>query len=242
LRLCNGLMRRDLIVIYEWSAVRQSAIRHCVGAGSVAFAALIWGPAAAAAPGEKLCRVTRAWLEKHCDKAGRLATPERCTMWRGLLDDRCATDQPTMRNVDNNRTQGADKQPDRNKAPVLDKHVERSNEGDGRANGSETASSAARENERSKAVAVDANSYRKVKNSRTRQVARSVPPPHPKQAHKVGSHVVYVYVHRPRPCCYSEPLIYYRTTPYRDEVFFTDYALRPGGEAAFFRALEANQR
>lgn len=183
--------------------MRQSAIRHRVGAAAVALTAIGWASAAGAAPG-KLCGVTRGWVERHCDKAGRLATPERCTKWRGWLDDRCPTDKPSVSDTDTNRNKVGDERPDRSTA------------------------------------AVDANPYRsKVKDNRT---TRYDPPRHRKHAHKVRARVVYVYVERPRPCCYSEPLVYYRTTPYKDQVFFTDYVLRPGKEAAFFRAQEAGRQ
>ena len=87
------------------------------------------------------------------------------------------------------------------------------------------------------------HAYRsKARDYRDYDAARYAAPRHRKHAHKVRTRVVYVYVERPRRCCYSVPLTYYRTTPYKDQVFATDFILRPGKEAAFFRAYEANVR
>lgn len=52
---------------------------------------------------------------------------------------------------------------------------------------------------------------------------------------------VHAYVERPRSCCYSEPQVHYRTTPYRDVVFNSDFVPRPGWEWAFYKAQEANR-
>ena len=189
--------------------MRQLAIRHHAGAAAAAFAALFWASAAAAAPG-KLCSVTRGWVERHCDKAGRLATPERCTKWRGWLDDRCPTDKPSVSDAGANRS----------KAAVSDERVKRS-----------------------KAAVLERVDRSKVRDDKNYDAAGYSPPRHRKHAHKVRTRVVYVYVERPpRRCCHSDPVLYYRTSPYRDQVFLTDYVLRPGKEAAFFRAYEANLR
>lgn len=187
--------------------MRQSAIGRRAGAAAAAFVALFWASAAGAAPG-KLCSVTRGWVERHCDKAGRLATPERCTKWRGWLDDRCPTNKPDVSDTGANRSKAGDERTNRSKAAVYER-VDRS----------------------------------KVRDDRDYDAARYSPPRHHKHAHKVRTRVVYVYVERPpRRCCYSDPVLYYRATPYKDQVFFTDYVLRPGKEAAFFRAYEANLR
>lgn len=95
---------------------------------------------------------------------------------------------------------------------------------------------------RNKADVSDARAYgSKAKVNRDYKAAKYAPPRrHHKHARKVRTRVVYVYVERPRPCCYSAPLTYYRTTRYKDQVFFTDFVLRPGKEAAFFRAQDAN--
>ena len=62
---------------------------------------------------------------------------------------------------------------------------------------------------------------------------------HRKHAHKTRTRVV--YVERPGPCCYSRPVVYYRTTPYRDVVFNSDFVPKPGWEWAFYKAQEANR-
>jgi len=94
-----------------------------------------------------------------------------------------------------------------------------------------------------KADVSDARAYRsKAKDYGDNNAARYAPPRHRKHAHKVRTRGVYVDVGRPHPCCYSVPLTYYRTTPYKDQVFSTDFVLRPGKEAAFFRAAEASMR
>ena len=208
------------------------------GAAAAALAAIVWASAAGAAPG-KLCSVTRAWVERHCDKAGRLATPERCTKWRGWLGDRCPADMPSVSDTGTNRSKVGEERPDRSKAAELDKRVDRNKAGDGRATRGETAVSGVSD-QRSKAAVADANPYRrKVKDIRDHDAAKYNLSRHRKHTHKIRTRVVYVYVERPpRRCCYSEPVLYYRTTPYRDQVFFTDYVLRPGNEAAFFRAQE----
>jgi hypothetical protein len=82
----------------------------------------------------------------------------------------------------------------------------------------------------------------KARDDRGYKAVRYAPPRRHKHAHKVRTRGVYVYVERPHPCCYSVPLTYYRTTPYKDQVFLTDFVLRPGKEAAFFRAAEASMR
>ena len=60
-----------------------------------------------------------------------------------------------------------------------------------------------------------------------------------KRAHKSHGRV-YVYVER--GCCRGAPLTVYRTTPYRDNVFPTDFVPRPGWEWQFFSAYERNLR
>src|ERR1700694_580606 len=105
--------------------MRQSAIGRRAGAAAAALAAIVWASAAGAAPG-KLCSVTRGWVERHCDKAGRLATPERCTKWRGWLGDRCPTDKPSVSDTGTSRSKVGDERPDRSKAAVSDKRVDRS--------------------------------------------------------------------------------------------------------------------
>ena len=211
-----------------------------MGAATAALIAIACASPAASAPG-KLCSVTRGWVERHCDKAGRLATPERCTKWRGWLDDRCPADKPSDTGV--NRSKAGDESADLSKAANSDKRVDRSNAGDRPATRSEAALSSMSE-KRSKAAVADANPYRrKVKDSRDNRAAKYHQPRHLKHARKVRERVVYIYVERPpRRCCYSEPVLYYRTTPYRDQVFFTDYVLRPGREAAFYSAQEAGRQ
>ena len=82
----------------------------------------------------------------------------------------------------------------------------------------------------------------KARDDRGYKAVRYAPPRRHKHAHKVRTRGVHVDVERPHPCCYSVPLTYYRTTPYKDQVFLTDFVLRPGKEAAFFRAAEAGMR
>jgi hypothetical protein len=90
---------------------------------------------------------------------------------------------------------------------------------------------------RGKVEVTDERAYRsKVMDDRDYKPAR----PH-KHANKARKRVVYVHVERSRACCYSEPMVYYRTSPYRDQVFVTDHVLSPGKEAPFFRALESSK-
>jgi hypothetical protein len=181
--------------------MRGSAIRHLAGAAAATVAALVWAPAAVAAPGGgKLCNLARGWVESRCDgtKASRVATPARCARARDWLDAHCPS---------SSKSAVSDERADRNKA---DMSV-------ARAYGS------------------------KAKGSEDYKAAKyAAPRRHHKHARKGRTRVVHVYVERPRRCCYSAPVTYYRTTPYKDQVFFTDFDLRPGTEAAFFRAQDAN--
>jgi hypothetical protein len=198
--------------------MKQTAIRHHANvAAMVAFAVLLLGAAAAEAAPGKLCSVTRTWVEKRCDKGGRIATPERCTKWLGWLADHCAPSKPDVSDVGTTRGTAGDARPDHGKGSSADKRVDRNT--------------------------AHASAYvkrSKLKDDKRYMVTRHGPPRQRKHTRKVRSRVIYVNVDRPQPCC--EPLVYYRSTPYRDQVFPTDYVLRPGKEAAFFRALEANRR
>ena len=220
--------------------------RHHAGGVAVALTVFLWASAAAAAPG-KLCSVTRAWVERHCDKAGRLATPERCTKWRGWLDDRCPTEKPSASDTGTDRSKVGDDRADRSKAAVP---VDRSNAGDGRAKRSETALSAGREKR--------GGLLRQNVSLAARPVCRpSVPEARPvttrttwlrgtmrrgiasariksARASSMSSSNGHRAAAAPR-----SPVLYYRTTPYRDQVFVTDHVLRRGKEAAFFRSYEA---
>jgi hypothetical protein len=149
-------------------------------------------------------------------------------MWRGWLDDRCATDKPSASDTGTNRSKAAGEQSEPNKVPEPEKRATHSNAGDARANRSETAL-AMRENKRGKTAAAETNPYRrKLRDDGTQRAARYAPPRHRKHAYKVRTRVDYVYADRPWSCCYSEPVVYYRTPTYRDQVFLTDHILRPG--------------
>ena len=120
-----------------------------------------------------------------------------------------------MSDTGTNRSKVEEEHPARSKATESDKPVDRNKAGDGRATRSETTLAGARD-QRSKAAVADANPYR-----RKAKDAAKYNPRHRTHARKVRNPVVYAYVERPpRRCCYSEPVLYYRTTPYRDQVLF----------------------
>jgi hypothetical protein len=205
----------------------QSAIWYHAGATVAALTAIIWASASEAAPG-KLCNATRSWVERHCDKGGRLATTERCTKWLGWLNDRCPADKPTASDTGPNRGNAAvpDERANPSKPDASKERVDHSKVGDERAN-------------RSKAAVYKRRS--KVRDDKNYGAARYSPPPHRKHVNKVRTRIIYVYVQRPsHRCCHSD--LYYRTTPYRDQVFMTDFVLRPGKEAAFYQAHDGYMR
>ena len=181
------------------------------------MAALLWASATEAASG-KLCGVTRGWVESNCDKAGRLATPERCAKWRGWLDARWLADKSRVSDTGDHRT----------KADAVEERINRK-------------ADVSKERANLKAdVSGERVNRSKVTGNKEYRAARYGPSRHRKHAHKVRTRIVYVYAERPpRRCCEADPVLYYRTSPYKDQVFPTDYVLRPGKEAAFLRAYEA---
>jgi hypothetical protein len=195
---------------------RSRAGRYAGGLAAAA-AGIMWATMALAAPGSgKLCSLARDWVEGHCDgaKASRLATPARCARARDWLDSHCPNSKAQTSGEPAHRS---DVKADPTPGKAREERVYRSEAKD------ETYARKAWENRESRAAGYE-------------------PAPRRKHADRSRKRVVTVYVERPRSCCRSERTVYYRTTPYRDQVFVTDHVLRPGKEAAFFRAHEANMR
>jgi hypothetical protein len=172
---------------------------------------------ALAAPGSgKLCGLARDWVEGHCNgaKASRLATPARCARAHDWLDSHCP----------NNKAQTPGEPAYRSDAKV------------------DTAPGKAREERVYRSEAKDETHARRAREDREYKAAGHESAPRREHAGRSRKRVVAVYVERPRWCCHSERKVYYRTTPFRDQVFVTDHVLRPGKEAAFYRAHEASLR
>jgi hypothetical protein len=213
----------------------QSKRQRRTSAVTVAVVGIVWASAAMSAPGSgKLCSLARDWVEGHCDgaKASRVATPARCARARDWLDAHCPS---TKGQKPEDRVYRSGSNEDASPSKDKEERVYRSDARGDASPGKPAAERVYRSEARN-----DSDAARKVREDREHKAARYEPAPRRKHANKKRERV-YVYAERPRSCCYSET-VYYRTTPYRDQVFVTDHILRPGKEAAFFRAHEANMR
>jgi hypothetical protein len=90
-----------------------------------------------------------------------------------------------------------------------------------------------------KADVSDRLAYRsKAKDYNDDEAARYTPRHH-KHARKSRARLVYVYVERPRACCYSAPVTYYQEPRVRGAVYYSDPGFRPLGRS-FWKAYENN--